>query len=577
MLYSYIERNSYQDSVNLMLLTRSMSSLEGVKRISVMMGTPANKDIFRSSGLYTESLDNASPNDICVVVDSDDPNLIDSLVIHLRDALKNQKARTASSAIPNARSWDKAMAMMPDANLAVISIAGEYAAEEADRALDRGLNVFMFSDNVSIEAEKSLKRKAQDKGLIMMGPDCGTGIISELPLAFANVIEKGNIGIVGASGTGIQEVSCLISRLGGGITHAIGIGGRDLSSAIGGVSAMTSLSALSDDPDTDVIVFISKPPAPEVRDRVVNLFRKLPKPVVAIFIGEKPAAQETNITYAWTLEETARLAVEKARTFSRKSCLNPEYIPELDAIRPNSRQRSLVGLFCGGTLAAEAAMIVRDACGFEDHGDHRDGIMLHDGGHRIIDLGDDVYTRGKPHPMIDPTVRVMMIAETAACEETAVILLDNVIGYGGHDDMAGVLAPAIRDAKDKARAQGRELIFVASTSGTEGDPQRYSDQVAKLREGGAIMLESNAEAAECAIRLIGLLDRDDCQDEAGPPEQSEKRGVADLLAARPRIVNIGLKQFAETIHQHHGRVIQFNWRPLAGGDRRLADLIARLK
>lgn len=585
MLLTVIEKNAYQDSVSLMLLTKSLSVMEGINQISVMMGTPANKDIYKNSGLYTEELDMASPNDICIVMDTENKDKVGEVLAFISDFLKNQSAGSRGSKIPVARTWDKALEKLPDADLAVISVAGEYAGEEVDRALDRGMNVFLFSDNVTIEDEKWLKLKARDKGLIVMGPDCGTGILSGVPIAFANVVEKGNIGIVGASGTGIQEVTSIISRLGGGITHAIGIGGRDLSHEIGGISAIMSLEGLAADPDTDVVVFISKPPAPEVRTSVVETFKTLGKPVVAIFIGEKPKEDHDNIHYAWTLEDTAQKALEVSRACMRSEKNLLKKIPEIALIRGNSSQRRIQGLYCGGTLAAETAMMIREHYGITDRGHHNDGMMLDHNGHQIIDLGDDVYTRGRPHPMIDPSIRVRMVEEAAERGDTAIVLLDNVIGYGGHEDMAGVFAPVIREARARAKEKGREVIFIASVTGTEGDPQVYSEQVSKLEEAGAIVMESNAGATRLAMDLITYLEADGGTVPVFEKDGGEKSaygasgssGIAALLSGKPRVVNIGLKHFAETIRQHGGKVLQYNWSPVAGGNKRWAAILARLK
>lgn len=577
MLFTVIKKNSYQDSVNLMLLTKSMSSMEGINQISVMMGTPANKDIFKNSGLYTEELEEASPNDICIVVDTDNKDKVEEVMTGINDFLKNQGTGSKGSTIPVTRTWDRALTKLPNANLAVISIAGEYAADEVDRAIERGLNVFLFSDNVSIEDEKRLKEKAKEKGLIVMGPDCGTGILSEVPLAFANVVEEGNIGVVGASGTGIQEITCIISRMGGGITHAIGTGGRDLSSEIGGITAITSLEMLAKDPKTDVIVFVSKPPAPEVRDKVIDVFKTLGKPVVAVFIGEKPKEHHDNVYYTWTLEETALKAVEISKECLRSAKNIVNQIPELEKMKKVPEQRCIEGLFCGGTLAAEAAMIIGDVYGVKDNGHHKEGIMLECNGHQVIDLGDDVYTRGRPHPMIDPSIRVQMIKETAAKKETAVILLDNVIGYGGHEDMAGVLAGVIKEAKEKAKSEGREVLFIASVTGTQGDPQVYEEQAKKLKDAGAIVCETNASASRLAVDIISYLETKEEIKEIQEKVVSNKNGILQLLSDKPRVVNVGLKHFAETVKQHGGQVVQYNWSPVAGGNKRLAAILAKLK
>ena len=573
MLYTIIKKNSYQDSVNLMLLTKELSAAEGIEKISVMMGTPANKEIFANSGLYTEELESATPNDICIVIDTEDEGKIDGILESIESFLKNQSSKSKGKKIPVARTWDSALRKLPDANLAIISIPGEYAAEETSKALEKGLNVFLFSDNVSIEDEKRIKEEARTKGLLVMGPDCGTGIIGGLPLAFANVIEKGNIGIVGASGTGIQEISTIISRKGYGITQAIGTGGRDLSAQIEAITAIEALKLLASDDDTDVIVFISKPPAPEVRDKVIETFKILGKPVVANFLGDKKRENHDNVFYTHTLEDTALKTVEIAEKYKISEKNIRKEIKEVKDIIENKEQRSIKGLYCGGTLAAETGMIIRDYYGIEDSGSHDKGMMLHYNGHEIIDLGDDFYTQGRPHPMIDPSIRVDMVYEMAKRPETAVILLDNVIGYGGHEDMAGVFAPVIKEIKEDPAY--KKIVFIASITGTENDPQKYSEQYKKLEDSGAVVCESNAQATRMAVEIIKSLEKSETNNIETGEESIEVK--SNIINTEPVIINIGLGKFAETVKKYDAKVIQYNWAPTAGGDKRLAEILKKLR
>ncbi len=564
MLHTIIKKNSYQDSVNLMLLTKALSSTEGVEQISIMMGTPANKEIFQNSGLYTEQLEEASPNDICIVVNTENEEVLSAVLESIDDFLKNQSnSAKGKKKITVARTWDTALAKLPDANLAVISIPGEYAADEANRALDRGLNVFIFSDNVDVESEKALKKKAIDKGLLVMGPDCGTGIIDGVPIAFANVLNKGNIGIVGASGTGIQEVSTIICRNGGGISQAIGIGGRDLSADVGGITAKRSLEILDSDPKTEIIVFISKPPAEQVKNEIIEQFKKLSKPVVAIFIGEKPGENHDQIYYTWTLAETAEKALDLVKDSKYNLHNISSIIPNFTQLK-DSKRRAIKGLYCGGTLAAEAAMIIADYYNIEMDHKHVHGVMLDYRNHEIIDLGDDFYTQGRPHPMIDPSVRSELLEEKVNDTQTAVILLDNVIGYGGHEDMAGFFAPIIAKIKETS-----DVSFIASVTGTAEDPQVYAEQVKKLRDVGVYVCDNNAEASMLAIKLV------ECLEQKDSPETMKES--SEQLLSKPAVVNLGLRSFAETIKENNGEVIQYNWAPVAGGNKKLAAILEKLK
>lgn len=577
MLSTVIKKNTYQDSVSLMLLTNHLSSVDGVNKIQVMMGTPANKDIFKGSGLYTDDLEDAAPSDLCIVVDTDSAEITENVVEETDNYLANQATESNQSDFSTVRTWEMATNKLANADLAVISIAGEHATAEAHKALDRGMSVFLFSDNVSVEDELALKTRADELGLIVMGPDCGTGILDGVPIAFANVVDKGNIGIVGASGTGIQEVSTIIANHGGGISQAIGTGGRDLSAEIGAKTAIKGLRVLDQDPETDIIVFISKPPAPEVRNKVVDVFKTLSKPVVAIFMGNKPDAAHDNVQYAWTLHDTALQALELAQsTGTSIDKFVAEHADDIAKIQANPEQRFIKGYFCGGTLALEAAMIAEDAFGLDSSADHPEGMMLKKDGHEIIDLGDDVYTNGRAHPMIDPTFRVEKVKEAAHDAETAIILLDNVIGYGAHEDMAGVFAPVVAEAKEEAAKQGKAFIAIASVTGTANDPQVYQDQVDKLEEAGVIVLESNAEATKLSADLVKYLNGEIklADKSSSTPKDLEK--VAELISSKPRVVNVGLKSFAQTVAENGGQVVQYQWKPIAGGNKRLASLVNQL-
>ena len=314
MLRTIVEKGSYHDSVVLMLLTNAVSAIEGVKKASIMMATPANKDIFKQSGLDTEELMAATANDMVIVADVDDDAMLDVIMEKVEEFFKNQATTSsAKQGAESVKSWEKALELLPDANLAVISIPGAYAALEADRALDEGKHVFMFSDNVTIEDEARLKQKAHKKGLVVMGPDCGTGIIQSVPIAFTNSVSKGSIGIIGASGTGIQELTCIIDRLGEGVTNAIGTGGRDLSIDVGGITVMDTIDAMEKDETVKVMIVISKPPAKQIRDKISARLSICKKPVITLFLGEKPEYHEENFYHCHTLDEAARLAVSLVR------------------------------------------------------------------------------------------------------------------------------------------------------------------------------------------------------------------------------------------------------------------------
>jgi FdrA protein len=555
--------------------------MENVNKVQIMMGTPANKDIFKNSGLHTDELEKAAANDMCIVVDTDSEEIISSLLEEVDNYLKNQSISNSKQEFESVRTWDKALKALPDATMALISVPGQYAAEEAEKALDNGLHAFMFSDNVTLEDELRLKQKAHEKGLLVMGPDCGTGILAGVPIAFMNVIRQGNIGIVGASGTGIQEVTTIIDRLGGGVSHAIGTGGRDLNSKVGAITMMDAIKGLSQHKQTDVIAVISKPPAKEVRDQVVELLQGLSKPVVAIFLGEEPRSHEGNVYYAHTLEETAAIALDLAKG----NPIKPNYNTlnaEVPAVELKPEQTTIKGLYSGGTLGYEAAFLIKRGLGLEK-GEVEEGYLLKTDGFEVADLGDDIYTQGKPHPMIDPDTRIKFFEKAAQDEKTAIILFDVVLGYGTHDDMAAALIQGIEKIQKATKENGRNIYFVGTVCGTEQDPQNYQEQRRKLENAGVILRDSNNQAVRTALAMMGVnleeADKEKLPADKDYPKQeiTVSPAIEKLLKEKPVVINVGLKKFTTALTENGGRVVQFDWRPVAGGNERMRKILSLLR
>lgn len=574
MLYTIIKENTYQDSIVLMLLSNKLSAMDGVNKVSIMMGTPANKDIFKSSGLETAELQDAKPNDIVIVVDTDDASKVDEINSEVEAELKGKNDAAVDTQAQEASNWKRALELANKPNLALISVPGQYAALEAENALNHGLNVFMFSDNVAKSDEVRLKQLAHDKGLLVMGPDCGTGIIHGVPLAFTNTVTQGDIGVVGASGTGIQEVTTIIDRMGEGVTNALGTGGRDLSTEVGAITMIDSIKALSQDPKVKVITVLSKPPAKEVEDKVLNVLRNIDKPVVTLFLGSKPSYTEPNIYHAYTLEEAAVVSVQL--TQGQKPAFTPSTRTDV-SVALKEGQDGIKGYYSGGTLASEAAMLVKDTFGDASNGATPEGYTYKGGHHDIIDLGDDMYTQGRPHPMIDPGKRIEMLEQAADDATTAVIMLDNVIGYGSHDDMANQLAPSIKAILSKVKAQGRDLAILATVVGTAHDHQGYQSQIDTLREAGVVVCDTNDQMVRTAIGIVGAsVDQpvlSEVQHDAIPVDLTVNETLMNLINTHPSVINIGLKSFTDAIKDHEAEVVQFNWRPVAGGDEKLMKVL----
>lgn len=579
MLRTLVKKGSYQDSVVLMLLTNKISSMDGVNKVSIMMGTPANKDIFKAGGMETSELMAATSNDMVMVIDSDLDNIEEIVAKETDEFLNNQSAKAKTSKEDTTvKSWEQATNQLPDANLAVISIAGAYAAMEADRALDENLNVFMFSDNVSLEDEVRLKEKAHKKGLLVMGPDCGTGIIHGVPVAFANYVDKGKIGIVGASGTGIQELTTIIDRLGEGVSNAIGTGGRDLNAAVGGITMLDAINALEQDESVEVMIIVSKPPAKQVRDKIVKRLEGIEKPVVTLFLGEKPETHEKGFYHAYTLDEAARIAVKLVRN---EEIEIDNTLIEHDDKFVKEDNKTIKAYYSGGTLAYEAAILLKDTLKLSAGSDVKD-FILNAQGHEVIDLGDDKYTQGKPHPMIDASTRIEYMKEAANDKSTGVILFDLVLGYGSHENMAEELSKGIKVLQDKAKEEERKLFFVTTICGTKKDKQGFDSQKKQMEDLGVIVCDSNKIAVEMAMYLVGYK-YEELEKEILPrkvrkvttPEVSEK--VKELIENKPRVINIGLKSFADVLESFDSEVVQYNWTPPAGGDIKLIKALQFLR
>jgi len=499
-----IVHNTYRDSVTLMQVSAKISALAGVHQASVVMATEGNLALLREAGLLDGAIA-ASPSDLLVVLRAENETAAKAALAETERVLAGGNGasirRGPLEIAP--RSLQMGLAAQPEANFALISTPGEYAAAEALKALRLGLHVMLFSDNVALEDEVSLKREAAERGLMLMGPDCGTAIVGGVPLGFANAVRDGAIGVIGASGTGLQQVTTLIDQAGLGISQAFGTGGRDLKAEVGGATMLRALDELAVDEATRVIVLISKPPARAVADKVLARARATGKPVIACFLGADPAQVEGNgVSAAPTLEDAAGMAVAAARGVTYSS--REQRLPEFDASRLASGQRWVRGLYSGGTFCYEASLLLAQA--LEDVRSNTPvgrARELDDAwkseGHTLVDLGDDEFTRGRPHPMIDHRLRNERIAREAADAEVAVILFDVVLGFGAHPDPAAEMLPAIRAAR--AAAAGRELVFVGFVCGTERDPQGLARQAAALRGAGVILAASNAQAARTAAAI----------------------------------------------------------------------------
>lgn len=482
-----VRRGFYADSVALMRIARTLGAGSGVLEASLMIGSESNKALLADAGLLAGEAASAQADDMVIAVRAKSAAQAESALEEAERLLAGGGATASAQAglraLPGFRA---ALDALPRANLALVSVPGEFAALEARRALEHGLNVMIFSDNVPLEDEVALKRLALDKGLLVMGPDCGTALVAGTPLAFANAVPRGDVGIISASGTGLQEVSCLLARAGRGVSHGLGVGGRDLSEAVGAMMTLASIDALENDPATKSIVVVSKPPAPAVAEKVLARAAKATKPMVLCLLGAGAMRLPRGVRLARTLEDAAALASGKPAASSRLSVA--------------TRKGWIRGLYSGGTLCAEAQIVLIDEglavrSNAPVPGAAR-SASVRAAAHTLLDLGADEYTRGRPHPMIDPEARNTLLMRTLRASDTAVVLLDVVIGTGAHSDPAGLVAETV------ARVGTRRPEVVASVTGTDADAQGYSKQVARLRAAGVRVAPSNAAAARLAARVV---------------------------------------------------------------------------
>jgi FdrA protein len=490
-----------------MQVSRQAEELPGVEAAAAVAATPVNLELLARQGFAVDPA-GLGPSDLVLCVRAADDAAADQAMEQVDTLLAGAGrvgAGGGSGAGPDGgpaaapRSLRAATRRDPDLNLAVLSVPGRHLHYEIAEALQAGLHVFCFSDGLDPATEAACKKVAAERGLVLMGPDCGTAILDGVGLGFANAVRRGPVGVVGASGTGIQEVTCLLDAAGIGISHAIGVGGRDLSPEVGGIMTLRALDLLAADDATERLVVISKPPDPQVARRVADAAATAGKPVILAFPGmTDPPPLPPGVGFAGSLEAAAAWATGIPGVGSTTE-------PHLPADPPAVTPGAIRGLFSGGTLCYEAMAVVagvvgRVASNIALRPEWRLADPNRSEGHTFVDFGDDAMTEGRAHPMIDPGLRNERFRREAADPETGVVLLDVVLGYGAHPDPAGELAPLVERALAD-RPGG--LSVVVSLCGAAGDPQGLDGQAATLRAAGALVTRSSAQAARLALAAAG--------------------------------------------------------------------------
>ncbi len=552
-----IRSGAYYDSVVLMQLQRALADLPGVDDAGVVMATPANKELLLDGDLLPAEADKSGPDDLLIVIRADGEAEAVEAIGQVDALLASRRSTVVHEFKP--RSMSAAAKHLPDADWVLISVPGRYAADVALEALELGKHVFLYSDNVALADEIELKQTARERGLLVMGPDCGTAMVNGIGLGFANRVRRGSIGIVGASGTGLQAIMAGIHNNGGGVSQAIGTGGRDLNSEVGAATALQGLALLTEDDETSVIVLVSKPPDSAIAVQLLSTARNSGKPVVIQFVGYAPPGRRIgNLHFAVSLSEAAEVSIQLSDSSdqfeeSEYRSLNTDYW--------------LRGLFSGGTLAYEATLALGAVLqplysNVPVHAEQKLPVEDLTAAHVIFDLGADEFTVGRLHPMMDNDLRIRRMRREAADPNVGLILLDVVLGEGAHADPASELGPAIADCLQIA---GERLEVVALVVGTDEDPQDLEGQIAQLQHAGARVFDNLTDIADYISNIFSASESD-------TPTIS-----LDTLRKPLAAINVGLESFYDSLTDQGAAAVQMDWRPPAGGNEKLMDILAKMK
>lgn len=565
---------AYYDSIVLMQLQRALAELPGVEDAGVVMATAANLAILEANGLLPEEGVTARPDDLLVVVRAEEEAAAREALDRVEELLIRRGGSGEAGEGYRPRSLEAAFQLLPEARWVLVSVPGRHAPRVAREALEAGRNVFLYSDNVPVAEEVALKRRARERGLLVMGPDCGTARVGGVGFGFANRVRRGPVGLVAASGTGLQAVASRLHQLGTGLSHALGTGGRDLSAEVAGATAGPALDLLARDPETEVIVLISKPPAPQVTRRLLARARGLGKPVVVGFLGAPaPARRLGSLWFASGLEDAAALAAERVAEADTVEGNTGEGNTGEDATKPAAASPPAGGpylraLFSGGTLASETFLALEPFLrplfsNLSSRPEQHPADPATSRGHTVLDLGADEYTVGRLHPMMDFDLRRRRLLQEAGDPETGLILLDVVLGDGAHPDPAGELAPAVA----QALAERPDLEVAVLVVGTGEDPQGMAEQQQRLAAAGARVFHHLGELLDHLLDRLAALPGL----EAGLPVPLE------VLQPPVAAINVGVETFYSSLAAQGARAVQVDWRPPAGGDEKLMALLERMR
>ena len=513
-----VKRNLFRDSIQLMRLSEDVKKLAGVDDAVVSMGTDTNRRLIKDLGLLGNESRGAGDGDLIIAVRVRGGFDVSDVMASVEQLVMTPPASSGGPRTRIYHSVQSALQATRGANLAIVSVPGKQAFEPTMELLRSGVSVHLFSDHVPLDQELKLKRYASSRGLLVMGPGAGTSIVNGVGLGFANSVRRGDVGIVASAGTGIQEVSIMLDRIGLGVSAALGVGGTDVSEQVGGLMMKDCLRLLEKDRGTRIIMIVAKTPkAGVIREVMDNVEKSTSKPVVACFLGlDPPATANARVTYAKTLHSAVHAAARASggdmeKRFDATISTEFEQLSKAaGSIRAGlgTTRKFARGLYSGGTLAHETLLIFRELIGEAYSNTPLSGEFgLADPnrsrGNSIVDLGDEFFTAGRAHPMIDPTLRKLRIAQEARDSSVALLLLDVVLGYGSSPDPGGALVGAIEDAIGASGKRGPGPVVVAHVCGTETDLQSLTAQSEKLSNAGALLFSSNALLSAEAALVIG--------------------------------------------------------------------------
>ncbi|MBQ6756019.1 MAG: FdrA family protein [Oscillospiraceae bacterium] len=505
-VFFVIQKDRYIDSLETLSETAMLNDQPGIGTGYVGMATEVFKEVTKEIGLSAPEILAAADSDYVIVAEAESEEAFNNAV---------EKLRTESAPVDDEekpvsfRTSVQAKEHEPRANLCQISVPGEYALEEAKKALNAGMHICVFSNNVPLSDEREMKELAREKGLLCMGPDCGVANINGAALVLSSINNRGPFGIVGASGTGIQHVAAILPEAGSGVSQTIGTGGNDLKEAVGGITMLMGIDALEADPETKYIILISRKPADSVLKKLLARISGMKKPRVVFFMGcDREAIEATGSVWAENLDDCALRALELIHSDYSLGSIDELKETAKEAVKGMApEQKYLRGAYTGGTYLDEAMRTMWDAAGgiwsnaplskeWKIEGDSRE--------HTCIDYGEEEYTLGRPHPAIDASIRKPAILKEASDPTVAVIVLDVILTPPGHPDPCGYMVPDIIKAQKMAAERGGKIVFIASVLGTTADWQDIRKQEQELRDAGVIVCRTNYRAALLASEIVKL-------------------------------------------------------------------------